>query len=95
MAQMTKPIAHTIAAALTSEKVFGENPQRKRYLVQNRGPGIIYVSVQSTNDISGILVANGATWIDEGAGPLSAVHCFEVWLTADTAATVCTLAEWT
>lgn len=91
MALMSKPQNTTIQAATSSQRISLANPNRKRYMIQNQGPGNAFVGESDyENVLAGIKVANGATWIDDPPW----VHCGEVWVTVDTANTVVVFAEW-
>lgn len=88
-AEMRDPFPMTIPAANDAERAIEQNPNRKRFLVQNIGPGNAFV-VRSDRSSGGIKILPDGAWIDE----FPYVHTGEVWVYVDVANTVVHIAEW-
>ena len=93
MANLGNPVNFTLpnASASLGQPVLRSNPNRKRAVIQNLGPGIVYLAPKDNGStLQGIQVVSGSNFADDP--PF--VHCGEWWAQTDTAATVITVAEW-
>lgn len=76
------------------EKIMEENGKRKKYLIENRGPGTVFVGPTQDMDTTrqnGIRILNGGSFIDD-ATPVT--HCLELWGVTDAANTDLLITEW-
>jgi hypothetical protein len=96
MARMGIPRTLTLVVANQWERIAEENLARIRYLLQNRGPGVVYLApnsldVQATTGQPGIRLASNDVFIDDPP----CVHQGHLWVLADAASTIIVLTEWT
>lgn len=71
-----------------------ENTTRKKFLIENRGPGTVFIGPKQDMDTTrqnGIRLLNGGSFIDD-ATPVT--HCLELWGVADAANTDLLITEW-